>query len=67
MTLLILTQPGAIIDIYWERLIVAVICLNYSGARETGDGQLMRYQGSRYRKLLVKWIAPCSHRHCNLM
>lgn len=50
MTLLILAQPGAIIDIYRERLIVAVICLNYSRDQENGASQLARHQGSCYMK-----------------
>lgn len=48
MTLLILAQPGAIIDIYRERLIVAVICLNYSGDQEKGARLHARHQGSCY-------------------
>lgn len=48
MTLLILAQPGAIIDIYQERLIVAVICLNYSGDQETGARHHTCHQGSYY-------------------
>lgn len=48
MTLLILAQPGAIIDIYRERLIVAVICLNYSGDQETGARHHTCHRGSCY-------------------
>lgn len=48
MTLLILAQPGAIIDIYRERLIVAVICLNYSGDQENGASHHVPHQGSCY-------------------
>lgn len=48
MTLLILAQPGAIIDIYWERLIVAVICLNYSRDQETAASQGTCHRGSCY-------------------
>jgi len=49
MTLLILAQPGAIIDIYQERLIVAVICLNYCGDQETRARHHTYHQGSYYR------------------
>lgn len=49
MTLLILAQPGAIIDIYQERLIVAVICLNYSGDQETRAWHHTCHLGSYYK------------------
>ena len=40
------TLPGAIIDISRERLIVAVICLNYSGNLETEASHgVLRHQG----------------------
>lgn len=74
MTLLILTQPGAIIDICWERLIVAVICLNYSRARGTrggggGTASPGTTGGAATENLLVERIAPRSRcrRHCTLM
>lgn len=68
MTLLILTQPGAIIDICWERLIVAVICLNYSRARGTGGtASPGTTGGAATENLLVERIAPRSRRHCTLM
>lgn len=63
MTLLILAQPGAIIDIYQERLIVAVICLNYSGDQETGPDTTLATGGATTCTLLVKWITPRGH-HC---